>query len=71
MDGKINIFVRVCVVIQVDLRGTILSHATCLRHTSLRHFLGHSYRKVLNHVVRSYNFFCCKEVCCMQQNRTM
>ena len=32
VDGKINIFVRVCVVIQVDLRGTILSRATWLQH---------------------------------------
>ena len=38
---------------EVDLNGTILSHATSLR---LGYFLGHDFRKVFEHVLKSYDF---------------
>ena len=52
--------------LKTDLHGTILLHATSLRHAY--NTLGHNCRKVLKHVSKSYDFFrvmcVIKEVAC-------
>ena len=58
-DSSIN-FLLSKNFLKADLHGTILSHAT-----SLRHVLGHDCHKVLKHVFKSYDFFLCrKQVAC-------
>ena len=45
--------------LQADLHGTILSHVISLRHAY--DILGHNCRKVLKHVLKSYDFFSCRK----------
>ena len=56
-------------------RFTRYDFATCILHTTrLQHFLGHNCRKVLKHVLKSYDFFhviyACREGS-MRRNRTV